>query len=252
MIFIFYHSSTRSQVANAVNPTRRHGRHDEGARAHPVGPKWRRKLWESLETDAQMAGGEGGLGRPGLALLLRLIHPTMGGKEPSLMTESAPIFDIVIAGAGVSGLALAAAVKQAMGSGVSIAAVDPAPAPAPGAPRLRAVAIADGPRRLMERIGAWQAIEPQAQAILTMAIMDGRTRDAIRPTHLNFAAKSAPLAHMAFNDDVVGALAARCDRLEVQRFAASVARWSASKSVATLGLSDGRSFRARLAVAADG
>ncbi len=169
------------------------------------------------------------------------------------MTESAPIFDIVIVGAGVSGLALAAAVKQAMGSGVSIAAVDPAPAPAPGAPRLRMVAIADGPRRLMERIGAWQAIEPQAQAILTMAIMDGRTRDAVRPTHLNFAAKSSgPLAHMAFNDDIVGALAARCDRLEVQRLAASVARWSAGKSVATLGLSDGRSFRARLAVAADG
>ncbi|HEY1451911.1 MAG TPA: FAD-dependent monooxygenase [Roseiarcus sp.] len=166
------------------------------------------------------------------------------------MTQSAPIFDIVIAGAGVSGLALAAAVKQAMGSGVSIAAVDPASAA--GAPRLRAVAIADGPRRLLERVGAWRAIEPQAQAILTMAIMDGRTRDAIRPTHLNFAAKSAPLAHMAFNDDVVGALAARCDRLEVQRFAASVARWSAGKSVATLGLSDGRSLRARLAVAADG
>ena len=53
-----------------------------------------------------------------------------------------------------------------------------------------------------------------------MAIMDGRTRDAVRPTHLNFEAKSSgPLAHMAFNDDVVGALAALCDRLEVQRFA---------------------------------
>src|SRR5271155_1746809 len=44
-----------------------------------------------------------------------------------LVSEPVPIFDLVIAGAGVSGLALAAAVKQAMGSGASIALVDPAP-----------------------------------------------------------------------------------------------------------------------------
>ena len=169
------------------------------------------------------------------------------------MSEPAPIFDLVIAGAGISGLALAAAVKQAMAGGVSIALVDPAPLPAAGAARLRAVAIADGPRRLLERIGAWQAIEPNAQPILKMAIMDGRTRDALRPTHLNFEGKSsAPLAHMAFNDDVVGALEALCDQLEVQRFKASVVRWSPGKRVAALGLSDGRSLRARLAVAADG
>ena len=40
---------------------------------------------------------ESGLGRPALALPLRLIHPTMGGKEPSPMGEPVPIFDIVIA-----------------------------------------------------------------------------------------------------------------------------------------------------------
>ena len=169
------------------------------------------------------------------------------------MSEPAPIFDLVLAGAGISGLALAAAVKQAMAGGVSIALVDPTPPRAAGAARLRAVAIADGPRRLLERIGAWQAIEPNAQPILKMAIMDGRTRDAFRPTHLNFEGKSsAPLAHMAFNDDAVGALEALCDQLEVQRFKASVVRWSPGKRVAALGLSDGRSLRARLAVAADG
>jgi 2-octaprenyl-6-methoxyphenol hydroxylase len=170
-----------------------------------------------------------------------------------LVPEPAPIFDLVIAGAGVSGLALAAAVKQAMGGGVSIALVDPAPPPPAGSARLRTVAIADGPRRLLEQIGAWQAIEPNAQAILTMVIMDGRTHDAVRPTHLNFAAKSSgPLAHMAFNDDVVGALAALCDRLDVERLKASVVGWSPGKRVAALALSDGRSLRARLTVAADG
>ena len=169
------------------------------------------------------------------------------------MTGATSVFDLVIAGAGPSGLALAAAVKQAMGSGVSIALIDPAPAPAAGGPRLRTVAIAEGPRRLIQRIGAWEAIEPKAQPILAMAITDGEARDALRPTHLHFDAKSSgPLAHMAFNDDVVGALAALCDRLGVQRLQASVAQWLPGRRIATLTLADDRSLRARLAVAADG
>ena len=105
------------------------------------------------------------------------------------MAEPAPIFDVVIAGGGASGLALAAAIKQAMGQGASVAVVDPgAPAAASASP-LRTVAIADGPRRLLEHIGAWAAIEPKAQPILSMAIMDGDVRDAVRLPHLNFAAK---------------------------------------------------------------
>jgi 2-octaprenyl-6-methoxyphenol hydroxylase len=164
-----------------------------------------------------------------------------------------PIFDVVIAGAGASGLALAAAVKQAMQSGVAIAVVDPAPPRQASAAPLRTVAIAEGPRRLLEHIGAWEAIEPKAQAILSMAIMDGDVRDAVRLKHLSFEAKHGrPLAHMAFNDDVVGALAALCDRLGVQRLATSVKHWASGKRVAKLGLADGRALSARLAVAADG
>ena len=166
------------------------------------------------------------------------------------MAEPAPIFDVVIAGAGAAGLALAAAIKQAIRQGASVAVVDPATATASP---LRTVAIADGPRRLLDRIGAWGAIEPKAQAILSMAIMDGDARDAVRLPHLHFATKDrGPLAHMAFADDVVGALGALCDQLEVQRIAASVADWTSGKRVATIGLSDGRVLRARLAVAADG
>ena len=163
------------------------------------------------------------------------------------------IFDVVIAGGGASGLALAAAIKQAMGDGVSIAVVDPAPPPAASATSLRTVAIAEGPRRLLDHVGAWKAIARHAQGILSMAIMDGEVGDAVRLPHLNFAAKDRrPLAHMAFNDDVIGALSALCDRLEVQRVMGSVAHWVPGKSIAEIGLSDGRALRARLAVAADG
>lgn len=169
------------------------------------------------------------------------------------MPEPAPIFDVVIAGGGASGLALAAAISQAMGQGASVAIVDPGAPSAASTSPLRTVAIADGPRRLLERLGAWTAIEPKAQPILSMAIMDGDVHDAVRLPHLNFDAKDrAPLAHMAFNDDVVGALAALCDRLGVQRIKGSVAHWASGKHVAELGLSDGGALRARLAVAADG
>jgi 2-octaprenyl-6-methoxyphenol hydroxylase len=168
------------------------------------------------------------------------------------MSEPNTIFDVVIAGGGASGLALAAAIKHAMRQGVSIAVVDPAPPTGSHSP-LRTVAIADGPRRLLEQVGAWEAIQRHAQPVLSMAIMDGDVRDAVRLPHLNFDARDrAPLAHMAFNDDVVGALSTLCDRLGVQRITGSVAHWVPGKHIAEFGLSDGRVWRARLAVAADG
>lgn len=169
------------------------------------------------------------------------------------MIATPSVFDVVVAGGGASGLALAAAIKQAMGPGVSIAVVDPAASPAASAAPLRTVAIAEGPRRLLDQIGAWEAIAPKAQAILSMAIVDGKARDAVRLPHLNFSAEArAPLAHMAFNDDIVGVLSALCDQLEVQRVVGSAARWIPGNRAAELGLSDGRALRARLAVAADG
>jgi 2-octaprenyl-6-methoxyphenol hydroxylase len=177
----------------------------------------------------------------------------MGRKEAPAVAEPAPIFDVVIAGGGASGLALAAAIKQAMREGASVAVVDPASPAAASATPLRTVAIANGPRRLLEHVGAWEAIERHAQPILSMTIMDGDVRDAVRLPHLNFAAKErAPLAHMAFSDRVVGALSALCDRLGVQLVTGSVARWTSGKRIAELGLSDGRALRARLVVAADG
>jgi 2-octaprenyl-6-methoxyphenol hydroxylase len=170
-----------------------------------------------------------------------------------LVSGPHPIFDVVIAGGGANGLALAAAIKQAMAQGASVAVVDPAPPAAASATRLRTVAIADGPRRLLDQVGAWAAIQRHAQPILSMVIMDGEVRDAVRLPYLNFEAKDrSPLAHMAFNDDVVGALSALCDRLGVQRITASVANWDPGKRVGELGLSGGRVLRARLAVAADG
>ena len=77
-------------------------------------------------------------------------RPTMAAMPAA---ASSPIFDVVVAGAGPAGLAFAAAVKQALGSGIVVALVDPRPQARDG--RLRTVALAEGPRRLIEQVGAW-------------------------------------------------------------------------------------------------
>ena len=64
------------------------------------------------------------------------------------------------------------------------APVDPRPRASDG--RLRTVALAAGPHRLIDQVGAWMALAPLAQPIRRMAFYDGRTRDAARVEQLRF------------------------------------------------------------------
>ena len=176
----------------------------------------------------------------------------MTPSAPFPPQETAPrVFDVVVAGAGPAGLSFAAAVKQALAGGVSIAVIDPRPGEGDG--RLRTVALAAGPRRLIERVGAWEALEPLTQPILHMAIADGALSDAVWLEQLKFDAREGePLAHMAFNDDVAAALAARAAALGVETIKGAVVGFAPGRDVAGIELSRGEVLRARLVVAADG
>ena len=168
-----------------------------------------------------------------------------------LAAASSRIFDVVVAGAGPAGLAFAAAVKQALGSGGAVALVDPRPQARDG--RLRTVALAAGPRRLIDQVGAWAALAPLAQPIRRMAITDGGAKDPVRIEQLRFGgADDEPLAHMAFNDDLAAALGGAAAALGVETIAAGVTAFAPGRDAADLALSDGRRLRARLIVAADG
>ncbi len=160
-------------------------------------------------------------------------------------------FDIVVAGAGAAGLAAAAALKQGA-PGLRLAVVDPRPGASEG--RLRTVALAAGSRHLLERIGAWSQLEALAEPIVEMAIYDGALRDPVRLKQMKFRAEpdEAPLAHMAFNEDLVLALTNAAEKLGVEFVEASVQHFEPGASSARLSLSGDTEIRARLVIAADG
>ena len=161
--------------------------------------------------------------------------------------------DVVIAGAGFAGLALAIALRQALGDGVTVVVADPTL----GGPSRdgRASAIAAAARRLFDAIGAWQPVAGRAQPILDMVVTDSKLQDAVRPVLLTFAGEvepGEPFAYMIENRDLIDALVDKAREAGVTlRESAVVASDTTSAQVAVR-FADGGSVAARLLVGADG
>ena len=166
------------------------------------------------------------------------------------MTERA---DIIIGGGGIAGLSLAAAIKGALGVSVSVVVCDPTFGAFKGTGK--ASAIAAGPRRMLETLGAWGAMGDKAQPILDMIVSDSRAADPVRPVFLSFAGEiepGEPFAHMIMNDELVLSLEAVCRDLGVGCVAAGVQDFSVQPDGARIVLTNGERRLARLLVAADG
>ena len=116
--------------------------------------------------------------------------------------------DVVIAGAGIVGLTLAAALRQGLGATFSVAVADPALA-GRGSDG-RATAIVAAARRLLTAVGVWEAIP--AQPILDMVVTDSALEDTLRPRFLTFAGDvepGEPFGHMVENAPLISALTAK-------------------------------------------
>ncbi len=170
------------------------------------------------------------------------------------MTQQAQLRDVVISGAGVSGLALALALKQGVGGRLSITLCDPALARREIRDD-RAFAIAAGPRRMFETLGVWSAVAPTAQPILDMIVTDSRVADPVRPVFLTFSGEVAPgepFAHMVEHAVLLQALADAAREAGVDIRPCRVAGASPDAEEQVVRLSTGEMLRARLVVACDG
>lgn len=170
------------------------------------------------------------------------------------MSDESTKLDVLIAGAGYVGLAAAVSLKQARPS-LSVAIVDAAPE---GVWQKdgRASAIAAAACRMLDRLGVWDRLAPEAQAITEMVITDSRTGDPVRPVFLTFdgeVAPGEPFAHMVANRALNGALRAEAGRLGIDIVeGVAVQGFDADGAGVTVHLADGATLRARLLVAADG
>lgn len=162
--------------------------------------------------------------------------------------------DVLVAGAGYVGLAVAVAVKVSRPA-LSVAVVDAAPAEAWRRDG-RASAIAAAARRMLQSLGCWDDIAPQAQPITDMIVTDSRTSDPVRPVFLTFdgdVEPGEPFAHMVANAVLNGSLRARAAALGVDLIeGVAVSQFSNTGAGVSVHLADGVCLETRLLVAADG
>lgn len=159
--------------------------------------------------------------------------------------------DIVIIGGGMAGLTLACALGQA---GVSVALVEPTPPDKLVAPEFdgRTIAIAAGSQAILEAVGVWRALAPEAQPILDIRVSDGRSPLFLHYDHREVG--DAPMGHIAENRIIRRALLEGLSSLHsvsllFGRRVESLNRAAASAQVI---LDDGSVIQTRLAVATDG
>lgn len=160
--------------------------------------------------------------------------------------------DVVIAGAGLVGLALASALAR---SGMTVALLDrqqlPQPAADPATWDARVYAISPGSATFLQRVGAWQALESDRIAAIESMRVAGDTGAT-----LEFSAYELGERALAWIVEERALRAALLPSVHVAgiEFVAGVTfaslAWSASEG--TLSLEDGRQFAGRLVIGADG
>jgi 2-octaprenyl-6-methoxyphenol hydroxylase len=162
--------------------------------------------------------------------------------------------DVVIAGGGQVGLALALALRRAAPT-LAVAVID-ATLASDAARSGRASTIAAGGRRLLTELGVWPTIEADAQPVTSMIVTDSRTNDVVRPVFLTFGSDDGVggvAAHLVADGIVVAALRAAAVAAGVAVMAPDeVTDFAVAAGRVEVTTRSGATLRAALLVAADG
>lgn len=164
--------------------------------------------------------------------------------------------DILIAGGGLNGPALALALAQ---TGFSVALIDALPAGVQAEPAFdgRGYALALTSVRMLRALGLWDAVARTAQPILDIRVADGRPAEGASPHSLHFdhrEIEEGPMGQMVEDRFLRRALheaVAANGRIDLMQ-GVRVTGQTAGPAAVTVTLSDGSSRSARLLVGCDG
>ena len=162
-------------------------------------------------------------------------------------------FDLIIAGGGMTGLALACTVA---GANVPVLLIEQRPLPDTTALAFdgRVTAIARGSRHLLEGIGIWPYLVEEAQPILDIEVGERHSPLTVHYDHR--AVGGEPLGHIVENRVIRRALLRRLAELSTGALeVAAPERWARIErrtDLVDIALASGQRVRARLLAAADG
>ncbi|WP_128516069.1 UbiH/UbiF/VisC/COQ6 family ubiquinone biosynthesis hydroxylase [Tabrizicola thermarum] len=164
--------------------------------------------------------------------------------------------DILIAGGGLNGPALALALAQG-GFRVTVVDARPAPLRAEAGFDGRAYALAIASVRLLTAIGVWPLVADKAQPMLEIKASDGRAGEGAAPFFLHFDAaeiEEGPVGHMLEDRHLYAAfLAAMRDTPGITLLSGeTVVAQEVAPSGVTVSLASGRTLTAGLLVGCDG
>ncbi len=164
--------------------------------------------------------------------------------------------DILIAGGGLNGPALALALAQ---GGLRVAVIDARPAPARAEAGFdgRAYALAIASKRLLQAVGVWDRVAAQSQPMLRIVTSDGHAGRGASPFHLSFDSaeiEEGPMGFMLEDRFLYAAFLAAMDEepgIALLSGEAVVAQETGPQGV-TVTLASGRRLAGRLLVGCDG
>jgi 2-octaprenyl-6-methoxyphenol hydroxylase len=164
--------------------------------------------------------------------------------------------DVLIAGGGLNGPALALALAQA---GLTVTVIDAQPPRARTARGFdgRAYALAIASQRLLAAVGVWPRVAANAQPILQIKASDGRGGEGAAPFFLHFQAAEIEEGPMGFMLEDRFLHAALLDAMEAETNIAliegqAVVAQECGNAGITVTLSDGRRLEGRVLAGCDG